>query len=77
VYIDLQRRMSPSQKLQQAFEWSETIGQFAEGGLRQRYPNADDREIFLRTARMKLGPDLFRKAYGDVLPNDRRTGKRA
>ena len=77
VFIDLQRKLSPAEKLQQAFEWSEFIRRLAEAGLRQRYPNADDREIFLRTARINLGSDLFRKVYGEVLPDDGRTGKRA
>jgi hypothetical protein len=77
VFIDLQRRMSPSEKLQQAFEWSDIIRQFAESGLRQRYPKADDREIFLRTARINLGPDLFRKVYGEALPDAGRTVERA
>jgi hypothetical protein len=77
VYIDLQRKLSPAEKLGQAFEWSEIIRRFAEAGLRQRYPKADDREIFLRTALINLGPDLFHKAYGEALPDDRRTGKRA
>lgn len=77
VFIDLQRKLSPAEKLRQAFEWSEVIRRFAEAGLRQRYPKADDREIFLRIARINLGPDLFRKAYGEVALDDGRTGKRA
>jgi hypothetical protein len=70
VYLDLQRKLSPSAKLRQAFEWSEVVRQFSIAGLRQRYPQADEREIFLRAARMNLGPELFRKAYGDKLPED-------
>jgi hypothetical protein len=66
VYIELQRKLSPAEKLQQAFEWSEVIRRFAEAGLRQRFPKADDREIFLRTALINLGPELFRKVYGEM-----------
>ena len=76
ILLDLQRKLSPAEKLQQAFEWSEVVRQFAEADLRQRYPNADDREIFLRAARINLGPELFQKAYGEALPDDRGTGKR-
>lgn len=75
VFIGLQSKLSPAEKLQQAFEWSETIRQVALVGLQRRYPQADDREIFLRAALINLGPDLYRKVYGDVLPDDRRTGQ--
>lgn len=61
AYLQLQRRMSPSEKLRQVFEWSETIRRAAAAGTRQRHPNAGDREIFLRTALINLGPDLYRK----------------
>jgi hypothetical protein len=70
VFLDLQRRMPPGEKLQRTLEWSELVRRFAEGGIRQRHPNADDHEVLLRYARMTLGPDLFRKAYGDALPDD-------
>ena len=77
VYIELQRKLSPAEKLRQAFEWSEVVSQFAEAGMRQRYPHADDREIFLRVARTKLGPELFHKVYGEALPDARRLVRHA
>ena len=70
VYLDLQRKLSPAQKLLQALEWSEVIRQFSIAGLRQRYPHADEREIFLRAARLHLGAEFFHKVYGDPLPKD-------
>jgi hypothetical protein len=70
VLTTLQQRMSPSEKMQLAFEWSEVIRQFAEAGLRQRYPEATEREIFLRFARQTLGEELFRQVYGNELPDD-------
>jgi hypothetical protein len=69
VFLDLHRRMSPSEKLQRAFEYSNSVRSLAEGVLRHRYPKANDREIFLRAARQRLGTELFRKAYGDELPD--------
>jgi len=75
VYVDLHRQMSVSDKLRQTFEWSAAIHRLSEVGMRQRYPNADDREIFLRMARMTLGQELFRKVYGNELPDD--PGRRA
>ena len=70
VFLEIQRRMSPEEKIARAFEWSEVVRRFAEAGLRERYPNADDHEILLRYARMTLGRELFRQAYGDVLPDE-------
>ena len=70
LYLELQRRMTPEERLRRAFEWSNLVRAFTEAGLRQAYPQASDREIFLRRARLQLGPDLFRRAYGDVLPED-------
>ena len=70
VYLDIQRRMPPAEKIARAFEWSEVVRRFAEAGLRERYPRADEREILLRYARMTLGEELFRKAYGDELPDE-------
>jgi hypothetical protein len=70
VLTNLQRSMPPSEKMQLAFEWSEIIRQFAEAGLREKYPLANEREIFLRYARQSLGEELFRKVYGSELPYD-------
>ena len=70
VLTALQRRMPPAEKMQLAFEWSEIIRQFAEAGLRERYPHASEREIFLRYARRSLGEGLFRKVYRNELPDD-------
>ena len=70
VFLDLQRRMPPGEKLQRAFEYSAFVIGLAEGVLRQKHPQAPPREIFLREARQRLGSDLFRKVYGNELPDD-------
>ena len=70
VLTSLQRNMPASEKMQLAFEWSEIIRQFAEAGLREKYPHAGEREIFLRYARQTLGEELFRTVYGTELPYD-------
>jgi hypothetical protein len=70
VYLDIQRRMTPEEKVARVFEWSELVRQFAEAGLRRQYPTAGEPEILLRYARRTIGPELFRRAYGDVLPDD-------
>jgi hypothetical protein len=64
VFLALHRAMSPEEKIQRMFELSEFIRAVAEAGLRRRFPHADDREIFLRTALARLGPELFHKVYG-------------
>jgi hypothetical protein len=70
VFLEVQRRMSPDEKFARALEWSAVVRGFAEAGLRERFPEADDHEILLRYARMTLGEELFRKAYGDALRNE-------
>jgi hypothetical protein len=64
VLMDLMRRMSPEEKLQRAFECSAFVRNFAESALRHKYPQATDREIFLRAARQRLGLELFERVYG-------------
>jgi hypothetical protein len=67
--MDLTRKMSPEEKLQRALELSWTVRLAAEAGLREAYPHASEREIFLRSARQNLGAELFRKVYGEELSN--------
>ena len=70
VYLDLQRRMTPGEKLRRTLEYSTWIRQFAASGVRRRFPNADEREVFLRTAELVLGQELFRKVCDGVLARD-------
>jgi hypothetical protein len=69
VLLDLLRKMPPEEKLRRALEWSEMIRLAGESGLRQANPRASDREIFLRSARLRLGAELFCRVYGDELPD--------
>jgi hypothetical protein len=68
--MDLISAMPPEARLQRAMELSETVRLAAEAGLREAYPEANEREVFLRAARQKLGGELFRKVYGNELPED-------
>src|SRR5437016_266097 len=70
VFIETQRRMSPQEKLSMAFEGSALLRRLIEGALHDRHPSADSHEILLRYARLTLGDDLFRRAYGDQLGDD-------
>jgi hypothetical protein len=56
--------------MQQVFEWSDVMRELGVAGLRQQYPDADEREIFLRATRNNLGSELFLKVYGDVIKDD-------
>jgi hypothetical protein len=70
VFLELQRRMSPAEKLWRALEYSEFVRSLAEAVIRGRHPLAGNREVFLREARQRLGEELFRKVYGEELPDD-------
>jgi hypothetical protein len=68
IYIELYRQMSPDEKLQRTFELSEALRSTCEAGIRRQYPEASDREVFLRLTQRTLGFELFKKVYGDVIP---------
>ena len=63
--------MAPAEKLRLTFQYSEFVRRLSEAGLRQRFPRASDREIFLREARQRLGAEIFGKVYGEELPIER------
>ena len=56
--------------LRSCAELSALVRGAAEAGLRALYPLASEREIFLRTARLALGEELFQQAYGNAIPPD-------
>jgi hypothetical protein len=70
VFLDIQRRMTPGEKIRRVFELRDLARRLMNEELRRRHPEAHEREIFLRAARQTLGPELFLRAYGDVLPED-------
>ena len=67
-FLDEARRMTPSEKLQRAFECSARARGLEEAGMRRAYPQAAEPEIFLRCAPQRLGHELFHKVYGNELP---------
>ena len=56
--------MSAGQKLAQMFELTRMVLNLAAAGVRGRYPEASEREVFLRTAALHLPKDLMIRAYG-------------
>lgn len=74
VFLDIQRRMTPAEKIRRVFELTAQQRRLTEAGLREKQPSASDREIFLRRVRLELGPDLFHRAYGNELPEEQCSG---
>ena len=68
--MDLVRKIPAGEKLRRTLELSHTVRMAGEAGLRQAYPHASDREIFLRVARQNLGSELFRRVYGEEIPGE-------
>jgi hypothetical protein len=64
VWLDLLRRMPVGDKITAALSVSQIALNASEAGVRLAYPNADDREVFLRTAARHLSRDLMIRAYG-------------
>ena len=64
VFLDIQRRMTPGEKIVRSLQHAEFRRSLMMAGLRRRHPDASERQIFLMYARQKLGGDLFEKVYG-------------
>lgn len=64
VWMDLLSRKTPGERIAMAFELSDFAVRVAESGVRARYPEASEREIFLRSAALRLPRDLVIRAYG-------------
>ena len=64
--IELWRRMTPTQKLALVSSASRSVQAMAAAGVRQRYPRASDREIFLRLAVLRLGHQLALEVFPEV-----------
>jgi hypothetical protein len=64
--IDAWRRMSTAEKAALISGLTHATFVMARAGLRQRYPGASERELFLRMAVLTLGRDLAERAYPDA-----------
>jgi hypothetical protein len=70
IYLECQRRLTPAEKFAQMLGFSGMILRASECTMRRQYPEATDREIFLRLVRLRLGPELFQRAYGTEILAD-------
>jgi hypothetical protein len=64
VFLSLQRQMTGAGKIAAVFQMNEMLWGLAECSVRQSYPQACDREVFLRTAARFLDRDIMMRVYG-------------
>ena len=69
VLFEAYARMSPAERAQRAADLTRTACLFALAGLRQRHPDADEPELLLRLAVLRLGADAVERAYGWRAPD--------
>lgn len=63
VWVETLRNQSAGEKIAAVFELTAMAWEMAERGVRSRYPNASDREVFLRTAALHLTREEMMRAY--------------
>ena len=64
MWVETLRKQSPGEKIAMVFELTAMAWEMAERGVRARYPNASEREVFLRTAALHLSREEMIRAYG-------------
>lgn len=70
VHIRLLSRRSPSERARRVRDLTVAASAFAIAGLRRRHPEADEQELLLRLAVLRLGSKLVEQAYGWRAPHD-------
>ena len=63
VFLRLHREMTPGERLARVFEMSAFQEGLQRASVRSMYPNASEREIFLRVAARRLGREIMVRAY--------------
>jgi hypothetical protein len=66
IQIEHWRRMTPAQKAELVTGLTRAVFELATAGVRQRYPDASPRELFLRVAIVIHGAELARRAYPEI-----------
>jgi hypothetical protein len=66
VQCQIVGRLSPSERLQMAFDLTRFAEEIAQGGIRRRHPNYSAEQVRWAIRRMRLGSNLFRKVYPHV-----------
>jgi hypothetical protein len=68
--VEQYRRMSPAEKLRRVSDLTLGACLLSLAGLRERYPDAPERDLLLRLAVLRLGAETVARAYGWVAPPD-------
>lgn len=66
MQIALWRQMTPLEKARTVSGLTRMTERLTAAGIRQRHPDASDRECFLRLAVIKLGRDLASRVYPEA-----------
>ena len=64
VFLDIHRRMPAARKVAMVFEMTEMVLGAAKAGVRMQYPDADEREVFLRATARRLDRETMIRVYG-------------
>ena len=64
VFLELHRRMTPSERVARVFELTAFQESLQRASVRRMYPEADEREIFLRVAARRLDRETMIRVYG-------------
>lgn len=64
VQIEIWRRMSAADKFGVVLQLNELTQELARQGIRERHPDADEREVFLRLVSTWLDRTTMIRAYG-------------
>ena len=64
VWLGLLRGKTPGERIEMVFELTDFALRMAESGVRVRHPDASEREVFLRSAALRLPRELMIRAYG-------------
>jgi hypothetical protein len=66
VQLETLRRMGETGRANLTADLSESLRQHVEAGVRHRHPEYDDRTVRLAAIRLRIGDDLFRRAFPHV-----------
>lgn len=64
AWIELIRKIPPGKKFEQFMDMATMAIQAQEEVVKRRYPEASEREVFLRAAALRLGRETVLKVYG-------------
>lgn len=64
VWLDCIRKKTPGEKAADVFRITAMVMKLSEAGVRMLYPNADEREVFLRATARRFDRETMIRVYG-------------